>query len=95
MSPSDTIATPIYGSGLKVAYTGTAGTTTAFPASTNAVRVIATTDCFVRIGASPTAVADVDVYLPAYVAEYFTCPPNGKVSAVQVAAAGTIYAIPI
>lgn len=95
MSPNDTIATPIYGSGVKVAYTATAGTTAALPSTTNAVRVISTTDCFVRVGIAPTAVVDVDTYVAAYTPEYFTCPPNGKVSAVKVSSDGTIYAIAI
>ena len=95
MSPSDTIATPIYGQGVKVAYTATAGTTTALPRECTAVRLMSTTDCFARVGLSPTAVADVDLYLAAFVYEYVTCQPNSKVSAVQVSGAGTIYAMPI
>lgn len=94
MTPNMTYGSPMPAESVKVAYTGTAGTTAALPSNTEVVRVVATTDCFIEIGASPTAVADTGMYICALVPEYFSCPPNGKVSAIQVASGGTIYVTP-
>lgn len=91
MNSSHTMGTPQPALGLKVAYTGTAGTTSAVAATTTVIRVISTTDCFIEIGAAPTAVADTGMYLPALVPEYFACKGSDKVSAIQVASGGTIY----
>jgi len=73
-----------------VAYTGTAAASTVFSSQTYKVRLLATTDCYFRIGdGTPTATTS-DSYLPALAAEYFTCTPGQKVSAVQVTAAGSL-----
>ncbi len=94
MTPNMTYGQPMPGASVKVAYTGTAGTTAALPSNTEVVRVIATTDCFIEIGTSPTAVADTGMYIAALVPEYFSCPPSGKVSAIQVTTGGAIYVTP-
>lgn len=74
-----------------VAYTGTAGTiANAFGAGTWAVRVVATTAAFVKIGSSPTATSG-DVYLPADKPEIFIVNPGETASAVQVASSGTLH----
>jgi hypothetical protein len=74
-----------------VAYTGTAGTiTNAFGAGTTAVRVIATSACYLRIDNSPTATTS-DVYVAAGVPEVFLVTPGQKASAVQVSAGGTLH----
>lgn len=94
MSPNNTYGAPMTGASVTVSYTGTAGTTSALPANTQACRVVATTACFIEIGTAPTAVANTGLYLPAGVAEYFSCPPSAKVSAIQVASGGSIYVTP-
>lgn len=94
MTPNMTYGSPMPGEGVKVAYTNTAGTTVALPSNAEVVRVVTTTDCFIEIGTSPTAVADTGMYVCALVPEYFSCPPGGKVSAIQVASGGTIYVTP-
>ena len=61
------------------------------------VRVMSTTDCFIEIGISPTAVADTGLFLPAYTPEYFECiggVTGTKVSAIQVSTGGTLYVTP-
>ena len=93
MVNQDTIGTPQAGKALTVAYTATAGTTTALVAS-SVVRVMTTTDAFIEIGLNPTAAVNTGTYLPAYSPEYFQCPPGSKVSAVQVANGGTLYITP-
>ena len=73
------------------AFTGTAGTVTnAFGAGTTAVRVIATSACYLLIGNSPTATTS-DVYVAADKPEVFLVTPGQKASAVQVSAAGTLH----
>lgn len=96
MNPSMTYGQPLSGQSVTVAYTGTAGTTTAMPPGTKAVRVISTTDCFIEVtnNAGVTAVANTGLYLPALTPEYFICGVNAKVSAVQVSAGGSLYVTP-
>jgi hypothetical protein len=74
-----------------VAFTGTAGTiANAFAAGTTAVRVIATSACYLLIDNSPTATT-ASVYLAADVPEVFLVTPGQKASAVQVSAGGTLH----
>jgi hypothetical protein len=95
MTPNMTYGSPMPAASVKVAYTGTAGTTSAVSANAVAVRIVATTDCFIEISTAGTAaVADTGLYLPALVPEYFSCPPSAKVSAIQVSSGGTVYVTP-
>ena len=94
MDQKQTYGRPYPGKSVKVTYTGTAGTTTALPDTTSAVRLLATTDCFIEIGLTPTAVADTGMYLVANIPEYFQAQPNCKVSAIQVSSGGTLYVTP-
>lgn len=74
-----------------IAYTGTAGTiTNAFGDGIMKVRVVCTTAAFISIGKSPTATT-ADVYMPADSPEYFSTMKGEKVSAIQVAAGGTVH----
>lgn len=96
MIHSNTVARPQPAVSQNVSYTGTAGTSTAVSATTNTVRLVSTTDCFIEITVEGTAaVANTGTYLPAFVPEYFSCQPNAKVSAIQVASAGTLYVTPL
>lgn len=93
MKPEHAIFSPIAGGAKKVAYTGTAGATATFSSETTAVWVLTTTDAFIRVGA--TAVADKDLYLPAYTPIVLAAAGATYVSAVQVASGGTLYACPV
>lgn len=80
---------------IKVAYTGTAGTTAAVNSNAKMIAVTSTTDCFIEITTAGTAaVADTGYYLVAYTTTYFDIPVSAKVSAIQVSAGGTIYVTP-
>lgn len=98
MDPRETYGRPKAGASIKVAYTGTAGTTAALPPGTTCVRLLSTTDCFIEISTAPTAVADTGMYLVGGIPEYFGCQTNSalgpKVSAIQVSASGTLYVTP-
>lgn len=96
MTNEDTINRPQFGKGQTVAYTDTAGTiTNGFPEGTQAVWVLSTTDCFLRIGMSPTAVINVDFPLPARVPMCLPAVAGEKASAVRETASGSLYAIPV
>ena len=71
-----------------VAYNGTAGTSNAVNSNTRVIRVVCTSDAFVKVAASPTAV-NTDTFMPAGIPEYFRCAGNDKVSAIQNSASGT------
>lgn len=94
MDDLNTLGTPQASLSQKVAYTGTAGTTTAMPYHARVVRVTVTTDAFVQIGLNPTAVADADMFMVANTTEYFHCPRYGKVSAIQSSSGGNLYVTP-
>lgn len=78
------------GTTVNVAYTSTAGTTTAISTQVQRVRVLATTDVWIAIDSAPTATS-TGAYLAGLIPEYFTVSSGQKVSAVQVASAGTLY----
>lgn len=72
-------------------YTGTAGTiTNPVGAQTYKARVVCTTAAYVKVGDSPTATTS-DPYFPADSVEYVTITPGQKVSAIQVASAGSVH----
>lgn len=73
----------------KAAYTGTAGTI-ANPMDCSIVRVVCTTAAYIKIDVNPTATTN-DHYIGPEIPEYFRCRPGDKVSAVQVAASGTLH----
>ena len=74
-----------------VAFTGTsAAITNAFGAGVTVIRVVSTTDCFIKFGSAPTATTS-DMPLIANVVEYFGASPGVKIAAIQKASAGTLY----
>lgn len=94
-SLSSVIRRPIYGTGQKVAYTGTAGSVV-LPSYTASVLVWCSTAAFVRVGAVATA---TDLPIPANAP--IIIPTGGStdtgapitVSAIQDATGGTLYVI--
>lgn len=81
-----------------VAYTGTAGVTGTWPAGPQGVLVWCTSDAYIRVGEAVTATT-ADTPIPAGTPIPFTVPPgtgaSWRVSAIQIAAGGTVYAKPI
>jgi hypothetical protein len=76
-----------------VAYTGTAArTTNALATDCVVVRLVSSTDCYIKIGTgSPTATTS-DVFLPASTPEYFKVSGEStlKISAIQSSASGNL-----
>lgn len=74
-----------------VAYTATAGTiTNAVGNTVTRVRIVVTSAAYISFGTAPVATA-ADIYIPADWPEYFEITPGHKVSALQVAAGGTLH----
>ena len=63
---------------------------TAFSANTRIIRVVATTDCFIAVGANPTATT-TSTYIPFGSVEYFKVAGAVKVAAIKLTSAGTLY----
>lgn len=81
-----------------VAYTGTAGSTTGWPAGPQGVMVWCTTAAYVRVGEGATANTS-HTPIPANTPIPFKVPQGTgsvwRVSAIQIASGGTLYAEPI
>jgi len=81
-----------------VAYTGTAGSVTGWPAGPQGVLVWSTTDAYILVGEAATATVS-STPLPANTPVPFFVPSvTGavwRVSAIQISAGGTMYAKPI
>jgi hypothetical protein len=81
-----------------VAYTGTAGSTTAWNPGPEGVVVWSTTAAYVRVGEGVTATTS-DTPIPANTPIPFIVPEGTgapwRVSAIQVSTGGTVYAKPI
>ena len=79
-------------------YTGTAGSTTAWPAGPQGVVVWSTTAAYVTVGEGVTATTS-STPIPANTPIPFIVPQGTgapwRVSAIQIASGGTVYAKPI
>jgi hypothetical protein len=79
-------------------YTGTAGSTTAWPSGPQGVVIWSTTAAYVTVGAGVTATTS-STPIPANTPIPFIVPQGTgapwRVSAIQIGSAGTLYAKPI
>lgn len=67
-----------------------AAVTNPFGANIFDIRVVSTTNCWIKIDGTPTATTGAgSSYLPAGVVEYFHVNPGQKIAAIQDAAGGT------
>ena len=94
LRPLNDSAFPSY----NVAYTGTAGSTTAWPAGPQGVVIWSTTAAYVTVGEGVTATTS-STPIPANTPIPFIVPQgtgaDWRVSAIQIGSAGTVYAKPI
>lgn len=75
-----------------VAYTGTAGTSSAVGSQTYAVKLVATTNCHVKISNAGIAALATDTYIAGNApAEYVCVSPSDKISVIQDSAGGNLY----
>ena len=81
------------------AYTGTAGSTSTWPAGPQGVVVWSDQACYVIVGEGVTATTSNATPVPANTPIPFQVPPGTgapwRVSAIQITAGGTLYAKPI
>lgn len=81
------------------AYTGTAGSTSTWPAGPQGVVVWSDQACYVIVGEGVTATTSNATPVPANTPIPFQVPPGTgapwRVSAIQVSSGGTIYCKPI
>lgn len=83
---------PYIGVSQKVAYTGTSAQSTAFGANTTLVRLVATSNCHVLVGANPTALADgTCLYVPLNTVVFIGVLPGQKIAAIQDSAGGNLF----
>lgn len=76
----------------KLAFTGTTAQSAALNTATSVVRLVATQNCHVKIGANPTAVADgTCMYLVANVPEYVGVSGGDKIAAIQDSSGGNLF----
>lgn len=82
-----------------VAYTGTAGSTSTWPAGPQGVVIWSDQACYVIVGEGVTATTANGTPIPANTAIPFKVPASvsgaWRVSAIQVSTGGTIYCKPI
>lgn len=87
------VPTGVFGLGTSQAltFTGTSAQSTAVAATTRIVRLVSTQACFVSIGASPTAVANTSIYLPANTVQFVSITGGHRVAAIQATTTGSLY----
>jgi len=79
------------GTSQSVAIGGSSTQSSAVADTTTAVLLTATVACFIAVGASPTAVANTSMYLPANVPTYVGIAGGQKVAVIQASGGGTLY----
>lgn len=81
------------GSSQKVNFTGTSAQSTALGANTSLVMLHATEDCWVAMGADPTAAATGvgSMFLPANQSYHAGVTPGLEIAVVQDSAGGSLY----
>ncbi len=80
------------GTSQKLAFTATTSQSAAVGSTTTLVRMISTQNVHIKIGASPTAVADgTSMYLPLGVAIVVGVTPSDKIAAVRDSADGNLF----
>lgn len=82
----------------KIDFTNTSKQSTAFASTTTLIRVFPTQDCFVKIGANPTAVAAAEgstvedtIFLPGGLVDFIGVEPGEKIAVVRNATSGTLH----
>ena len=89
-NPNNKFQVILPGASQKISTNGGSQQSSATGANCTIVRVFCDQDCFIAIGANPTA-ANTTVFLPANTVEYFGCNPADKVAAIQSSAPGNFF----
>lgn len=80
-----------------VAYTATAGNSTAFTSAnrTGIVRVVCTTDAFLAVGNGVTATTTTGAYFAAGIPDYIKVAEGERISVIRVSADGSLNITPL
>lgn len=82
----------IPGTSQKVAFTGVSAQSAALGTYTSLVRLFATQDCFIKIAANPTALADgTSMFIAGGIYEYIGVFGGQKIAVIQSTAGGNLY----
>lgn len=74
-----------------VAFAGASVQSTAVPSGVYEIRVVCTSNAWIKVGSNPTATAgDGSLFMPAGLVEYFHVSPGEKVAAIQDSAGGNL-----
>lgn len=76
-----------------VTVSGASAQSAAFGEKTQAVRLIATTRCYVLFGSNPTATNSNSALLEIGIPEYFAVAPGAKLAAIQATAGGALNVV--
>lgn len=71
-------------------WAGGSGPMPIVPPTTQHIRVVSTTDCFIALGPVGTVATTASVFLPASTPEYFWVNPGDIVAVIQSTASGTL-----
>ena len=84
---------PLPGSGQTLVFSGTsAQATNAVGDQTKWIKIASAQDCYIELGANPTAVAGTSMFMAGDKADrYFLISPGHKIAAIQVSTGGTLY----
>lgn len=79
------------GTSQALSFSGSSAQSTAVGTQTTLVRLFATQDCFIAIGANPTAAANTSYFLPGGIIDFVGIQPGQKIAAIQSSQSGTLY----
>lgn len=90
--PAGTYQAIFPGATQSIVTSGTSQQLTAWALATTIVRVICSADCFIAVGANPTA-SSASIFLPSGTVEYFGVIGGQKLAVIQSTASGTLYVL--
>lgn len=79
------------GNSQKIAFTGTSQQSSAFGVDVSIVQIFATEDCYIKIGADPTANTTTSSFVPSGFILYYNAVPGEKIAVIRSTANGTLY----
>ncbi len=60
--------------------------------STTVVRLFATNDCYIKLGANPTALADgTSMFVPGGIVDFIGVTPGDKIAVIRYASNGSLF----
>lgn len=79
------------GTSQKVSVGAASAQSTALSENTSVAYVFSTVDCFIKLGANPTAVADTSMFIPAGILVPIGVSDGPKIAVIRKATSGDLY----